>query len=449
MTGAYRLAAGVVPLVLEAVLARHGRGDLELAGGQDRAAVLRELGVADAAVLRPWRPAGPAGTGRCRCRWPSSSPNISMATTATRRIGPFTRPAPPGWSRGPAGTRSAVGDRAADLVGDDHEQADDDPVADHRRAALRHERGRQAGQRQQPGDAADDREDLQGEGERQAGGQQLAEGLAALQRGAQAARHEQPVDQDHGHQPGHAELLADRRGDEVAPGQRRQARAAEPEAGAEQAAVREPELRADHLVVGVEVAERVQPGADPDAHVAEVQVAEVGPGREEQHPEHRPAGAFGRDVEHHHEQPEEEQRGAEVALQDQDRQAQQPDQHDRAEVAGAGQVDAEHAVAGQGQHVALLHQVGGEGDGQQDLGGLGGLEAVGPELDPDAGAELRRPDPGGQRAAAAARRRRARSCTCSAAAGGGRAAARRRRRRSRRRGRSRSAAGGRRARPGR
>src|ERR671938_97072 len=49
-------------------------------------------------------------------------------------------------------------------------------------------------------------------------------------------------------------------------------------------------------------------------------------------------GSYGRDVEQHHEQPEEQQRGPQVPLQDQNREADQPDHRNRAEVAGPGQV---------------------------------------------------------------------------------------------------------------
>ena len=60
-------------------------------------------------------------------------------------------------------------------VADPEQQRDEHPVGDQRRAALGQERRRQAGQRDEPGDAADDDEDLQRQGERQADGEQLAE----------------------------------------------------------------------------------------------------------------------------------------------------------------------------------------------------------------------------------------------------------------------------------
>ena len=64
-------------------------------------------------------------------------------------------------------------------VGDAQQQRDDDPVGDQRRAAVGQERGREAGQRDQPGDAADDDEDLQREHDRQAAASSWPNGVAA------------------------------------------------------------------------------------------------------------------------------------------------------------------------------------------------------------------------------------------------------------------------------
>ncbi len=47
---------------------------------------------------------------------------------------------------------------------------------------------------------------------------------------------------------------------------------------------------------------------------------------------------------------------------------------DRPEVATAGQVDEEHPASGQGQRVAVQHEVAGEGDDEQHLGDLARLE---------------------------------------------------------------------------
>ena len=62
-------------------------------------------------------------------------------------------------------------------------------------------------------------------------------------------------------------------------------------------------------------------------------------------------------------------------LEDQDAEADQPHRQDRAEVAAAGQVDEQDPAPGQRQRVAVQHEVAGEGDHQQHLGDLAGLEA--------------------------------------------------------------------------
>ena len=74
----------------------------------------------------------------------------------------------------------------------------------------------------------------------------------------------------------------------------------------------------------------------------------------------QPAGALGGDVEHRDEDAEEQQRGAEVALEDEHGEAGQPGHEDRPQVAAAGQVEAEDPAARQRQHVALDDQVAGE-----------------------------------------------------------------------------------------
>ena len=98
----------------------------------------------------------------------------------------------------------------------------------------------------------------------------------------------------------------------------------------------------------------------------------------------QPGGPGGRDVQHRDEQAHEYRAGADVALEDEQQQAGRPGQQDRAEVAGPGQVDAEHPAAGQRQHVPLGHQVAGERGGQRQLGellGLDGGERAEPDLD--------------------------------------------------------------------
>jgi hypothetical protein len=89
---------------------------------------------------------------------------------------------------------------------------------------------------------------------------------------------------------------------------------------------------------------------------------------EQDEADEQPGRALGGNVEHGHEQAEEQGGGAHVGLEDQDDEAGPPRDEHRAEVAGPGQVDAQHPPPGQGQHVPLADQVAGEEHGQAQLG---------------------------------------------------------------------------------
>ena len=109
-------------------------------------------------------------------------------------------------------------------------------------------------------------------------------------------------------------------------------------------------------------------------HVAEEQEGQVGAAIEEDQADRDPGAALGRDVEHRHEQAEEEQGGAEVLLEDEDPEARCPGDEDRSEVAGAREREPEDLAPGQRQDVAGLHEVAGEEHRQRDLGDLTRLE---------------------------------------------------------------------------
>lgn len=277
--------------------------------------------------------------------------------------------------------------RAARGVADPHQQRHQAEVGHQRGAAVGEERRRQAGERQQAGDPAEDDEQLPGDGEGQARGEQLAERVADDQRGAQAALDQDQVDHDHRGQAEQPELLADGRGDEVALRDRHLVGAPAAQPGAEQPAGAQPEQRLRHLVSGaVVVGERVQPGVHAGLHVAEGLVGDGGAAGEQHQADDQPAGALGGHVEHHDEDAEQQQRAAQVALEDQHEDRHDPHDDDRAEVAAARQLQAHHLAAGQGQHVALVHQVGGEEDDQADLGELTGLDGEAGHPDPQLGA---------------------------------------------------------------
>ena len=73
------------------------------------------------------------------------------------------------------------------------------------------ERRREAGDRDQVRDAADDDEHLQPDDEREAAREQPAEDVACGERRAHPALDQDRVQHEHRHQAGEAELLADRR----------------------------------------------------------------------------------------------------------------------------------------------------------------------------------------------------------------------------------------------
>ena len=103
---------------------------------------------------------------------------------------------------------------------------------------------------------------------------------------------------------------------------------AEAQARAEDAARREGEQGLGELVGALARLDRregVQPVLDPAVHVRLQPADGDGAQGGQQQADRDPAGAAGGDVQQDDEQAEEQQRGAEVALQDQDADAQQPD----------------------------------------------------------------------------------------------------------------------------
>ena len=130
--------------------------------------------------------------------------------------------------------------------------------------------------------------------------------------------------------------------------------------------------------------ERVEPQLHAGLDVPEEPPRDVGAEPEQRQADGDPRRALGGDVEHGDEQPEEQQRRAEVLLEDEDEEAEDPGDEDRPEVATAREGEAEHLATGEREGVAGLHEVAGEEDGQDDLGDLTGLEGERPQADPDA-----------------------------------------------------------------
>jgi hypothetical protein len=120
----------------------------------------------------------------------------------------------------------------------------------------------------------------------------------------------------------------------------------------------------------------------PRVHVREGPVRGVGAGGEQQQADQQPGCPAGGDVEHHQEDPKEQQRGAQVPLDDEHAQTGQPGGHYWAEVAAPGQVQPADPPGRQREQVPLVHQVTGEEDHQQQFGDLTGLDRESGHPDP-------------------------------------------------------------------
>ena len=236
--------------------------------------------------------------------------------------------------------------------------------------------------RDDPRDAADHDERLQRDDERETAREELAEPVADPDRRAEAALRQDQVAHEDRDEAGQAELLAERRDDEVRLRERHEVRASlaparcrtgrrspcrtgrGPAGRSRRRPCRRPRgrTRAARRRTGRRRARtRSRPGHAPTMNSRKPMID--------------PGQPLGGQVEHRDEQTEEEQRRAEVALEDEDGDRRGPHDEDRAEVPRPGQVQAEDLGAGQRERVAVRHQVAGEEDRERDLGELGGLEA--------------------------------------------------------------------------
>ena len=100
-------------------------------------------------------------------------------------------------------------------VRDQHQSCHEEEVGDDARPSVRDEGERDARQRDDAEDAADDDERLQREAEAEAGGEELREAVARGERDLEAAQDERHVEQQQRGRADEPELLRDRRVDEV------------------------------------------------------------------------------------------------------------------------------------------------------------------------------------------------------------------------------------------
>ena len=100
-------------------------------------------------------------------------------------------------------------------VGDEHQPGDEQEVGHHARSSVRDEGQRDARQRDDPRDTADDDERLESEAEAEPGGEQLREPVAGGERDLEAAYDEGHVEQQQRGDADQPELLREGRVDEV------------------------------------------------------------------------------------------------------------------------------------------------------------------------------------------------------------------------------------------
>ncbi|GMA90706.1 hypothetical protein GCM10025869_12350 [Homoserinibacter gongjuensis] len=268
------------------------------------------------------------------------------------------------------------------------QQRDDEPVGHERGTACSEERRREARERDDARDAADDDEHLQPDGEREADCEQATEVILTGDADAEATRHEDQVEAQDREEADEAELLAEARDDVVALRERHQVGATLPETRADEAAVGEAE-DALHELVASAVAlvdlgvEGVEPVLEAPGDVRKHAGGDPAARGEEGESDQDPAAAAGGHVEHHEEEAEVEQRGSEVALDHDDAHREDPDHQDRAEVTRSRQTQSEEGAAHERERVARGDEVAGEEDREQDLRELTRLEREDADLHPD------------------------------------------------------------------
>ena len=254
--------------------------------------------------------------------------------------------------------------------------------------------------------------------ERQAAGEQLAERVADgdARRGGRAARAARRARA--ARSAGQPELLAEAARMKSVCGERHEVGPALPEAGAEQAAAAHAEQRLDQLVARCHVSRGSNGCSQMSTRACDVAeqraTRATAPAANSTQADEQPAGPLGGDVEHHHEEAEEQQRGAEVALEDQDAEADQPGDEDRAEVAAAGQVRPRNRRPASASDVALAAP----GSRRRRrpaaiLANSPGWNEKPAEADPDPGAVDARGRSRQERQQQQRRGRRSSRCTCS------------------------------------
>ena len=271
--------------------------------------------------------------------------------------------------------RPLIGRRRLDAaIAERQQQPDDRAVDQQRRAAVADERQRDTGQRHDAQVAAGDDRGLDDDDQRQAGGQQGPEIVGRRRRDAEAALGDQrrtgPSTASAPSMPISSASAAKTKSVWMAGIDGTDADLRQPgaEARAEDAATTVGVQRADDLVAGaLRVGERVEPDVDAVLDVREERRTARAAGQEQQQAEHDVRGASRGHVEQRQEDEEVEQRRAQVALDDHDRQGEAPHREHRQQVRQRRQRNGPTRVLALDKQRPVLGQVAGQEDDQDDL----------------------------------------------------------------------------------
>ena len=281
------------------------------------------------------------------------------------------------------------GIHAGALVSAAQQAADDDEAGDERRAALADEGQRDAGQRDEARDAADDDKRLQHDDGGEAHGGERADVGFRPGRRDNAADGEAQIQQQHTGRAEQARLLGDDREDEVALGDGDAALGygltahAPADAGAEQVAVGDG-IQALHQLeaAALGLGEGVLPNGDAGLHVAHHAVK--GHGRNGRKPNgHHQVELLPRGhIQHDDEHGKQHQGEAEVFLQHDDDEGERPHDDEGQKGGEARQPQRPHLPREHREHLAVGGQVGGDEEHDENLRQLAGLEAEAAEAQP-------------------------------------------------------------------
>ena len=291
------------------------------------------------------------------------------------------------------GSARHLGLQTGSLIASAEQQADDDEAREQRRATLAHEGKRQARKRNKARDATDDDEGLQADGRGEADsreGRHVGFGACCGEKSAHGKEHEQEDDARCAEQ---AHLLGNGRENEVALHLGDESGHAPADAATEQATIGKRVQRLHELIARAAwIGKGVEPDCDARLHVRKERVeAHAADGDEHDADEHvgEPAGA---DIDHHEEDAEEQQGASQVALEDDDEHGDDPHRKQRYERAEVRILEAGAATTHDAQQLAIVGEIGGEKQDDENLGNLARLERKPENRQPDARAVVFRSD---------------------------------------------------------